>query len=249
MTNFGRGWRPSRLENSSPQLAGRMLELRSTLRFRDPGLVATRSGVSYLTFGPDRGEFHIPFWGKAVILTWPNLTGYSNTDDELPPIIQALLLYYLLTADGTTLTGKWVSFADLPDGRMYNAAFQGYSGDEIVKAFGFDLPAFGCACLNAGGKPVEVGSASFVIQALPNLPMLVTYWLGDEDFPSSCKILFDSSATHYLPIDGCAIAGSMLTKKLRSPQARSPKSPDFGGNNSTPTSGRKAVGVRIEDGL
>jgi hypothetical protein len=45
--------------------------------------------------------------------------------------------------------------------------------------------------------------------------MLVTYWLGDEDFPSSCKILFDSSATHYMPIDGCAIAGSMLAKKLR----------------------------------
>ena len=81
---------------------------------------------------------------------------------------------------------------------------------------------------------MEVGSASFVMQALPNLPMLVTYWLGDEDFPSSCKILFDSSATHYLPIDGCAIAGNMLTKKLRSP-----KSLDFGkdSNNSSPTSG------------
>ncbi len=217
MPNFGYGWRPSRLENSSSQLAERMQELRTTLQFRDPGLIAARSGISYLTFGPDRGEFHIPFWGKAVILTWPNLTGYSDTDDELPPMIQALLLYYLTTADGTVLTGKWVSFADLPDGRMYNAAFQGYSGDEIVKTFGFDLPAFSSACLKAGGKPAEVGSASFVMQALPNLPLLVTYWLGDEDFPSSCKVLFDSSATHYLPIDGCAIAGSMLTKKLRSP--------------------------------
>lgn len=239
MTNFGRGWRPSRVENSSLQLAGRMLELRSALQLRDPGLVAARSGASHLTLGPERGEFHIPFLGKAVTLTWPNLTGYSDTDDELPPIIQALLLYYLITADGTALTGKWVSFADLPDGRMYNAAFQGYSGDEIVKAFGFDLPAFSCACLKAGGKPVEVGSASFVIQALPNLPMLVTYWLGDEDFPSACKILFDSSATHYLPIDGCAIAGSMLAGKLRSP-----KSPDFGkeSDNSKPTSGD--VGIR-----
>ena len=234
MTNFGQGWRPSRLENSS--LTERMDELRSTLQFRDPGLVAARSGVSPLTFGPDRGEFYIPFFGKAVTLTWPNLTGYSDTDDELPPIIQALLLYYLITADGTALTGKWVSFADLPDGRMYNAAFQDYSGDEIVKAFGFDLPAFGSACLEAGGKPMEVGSASFVIQVLPNLPLLVNYWLGDEDFPSSCKILFDSSATHYLPIDGCAIAGSMLAKKLRNPNA---SRPDFGkdSNNSIPTSG------------
>src|SRR3990172_8768550 len=246
MTNFGRGWRPSRLENSSSQLAGRMHELRTTLQFRDPGLVAARSGVSHLTFGPDRGEFYIPFFGKAITLTWLNLTGYSDADDELPPIIQALLLYYLLTADGTALTGKWVSFADLPDGRMYNAAFQGYSGDEIVKAFGFDLPAFRSACLKIGGQPVEIGSASFVMQALPNLPLLVTYWLGDEDFPSACKILFDSSATHYLPIDGCAIAGSMLAKKLRSPNA---SRPDFGknSNNSSPTSGD--IGIQFKEKL
>ncbi len=31
--------------------------------------------------------------------------------------------------------------------------------------------------------------------------MAVNYWCGDEDFPSSCKILFDSSASHYLPTD------------------------------------------------
>ncbi|HLA88731.1 MAG TPA: DUF3786 domain-containing protein, partial [Anaerolineales bacterium] len=167
-------------------------------------------------------------------------------NDEMPPILQALLLYYLLTADGTALTGKWVSFADLPDGRMYNAAFQGYSGDEIVKAFGFDLPAFRSACLKIGGQPVEIGSASFVMQALPNLPLLVTYWLGDEDFPSACKILFDSSATHYLPIDGCAIAGSMLAKKLRSPNASRPDS-GKNRNNSSPTSGD--IGIQFKEKL
>jgi hypothetical protein len=138
-------------------------------------------------------------------------------------------LYYLVTSDGTALTGNWVSFADLPNGRIYNAAFQGYSGDEIVKAFGFDLSAFKSACLKVGGKSVEVGSASFLIQALPALPMLVTYWLGDEDFPSSCKILFDSSATHYMPIDGCAITGSMLAKKLRK------------ANNAAPISGNLEI--------
>lgn len=217
MTNFGQGWRPSRPENSS--LAERMLELRSTLQLRDPGLVAARSGVSYLTLDPEHGEFHFLFFGKAVTLTWPNLTGYSDTDDELPPIIQALLLYYLITADGTAPTGKWVSFADLPAGRMYNAAYQGYSGDEVVKEFGLDLLAFSSACLKAGGTPVEIGSASFMFEALPHVPLLITYWLGDEDFPSSCKILFDSSATHYLPIDGCAIIGSMLAGKLRTPNA------------------------------
>jgi hypothetical protein len=59
-----------------------------------------------------------------------------------------------------------------------------------------------------------IGSASSIFQALPRVPLMVTYWLGDEDFPSSCKILFDECARHYLPIDACAVLGGMLARKL-----------------------------------
>jgi len=214
MTYFHKDWKPSRTPTAAEQLAGRVDELRSTLRVQDPGLVAVRSGSSWLTLGPGRGELHIPLWNKVCILCWPELKGCNEKDDRLPDFQLAMLLYYLLTADGAPLTGKWVSFADLPDGRMYNAAFQGYSGDEVVKAFGLDLDGFKSACSKAGGKSVDVGSASFVFQALPKVPLMLTYWLGDEDFPSSCKALFDSSAAHYLPIDGCAILGSTLTGRV-----------------------------------
>lgn len=214
MSDLHRDWKPPRTPTSAEQLAGRVDQLKSTLRVQDPGLVAVRSGSSWLTLGPERGEIHVPLWGEVCILTFPDLTAYNTRDERLPDFKLALLLYYLLTADGAPLTGRWVSFADLPGGRMYNAAFQGYSGDEVVKAFGLDLDGFTSACSRAGGEPVEVGSASFVFQALPRLPLLLTYWLGDEDFPSSCKILFDESAGHYLPIDACAILGSMLTGKV-----------------------------------
>ena len=214
MSDFLKDWKQSRTPTAAEQMAGRVDELRSTLRVQDPGLVAVRSGSSYLTLGPGRGELHIPVWGKIQILCWPQLTGCNEKDDRLPDFQLALLLYYLLTADSSPLTGKWVSFADLPDGRMYNAAFQGYSGDEIVKRFGLDLDGFKSACAQAGGHPVDVGSVSFVFQALPHVPLMLTYWLGDEDFSSSCKVLFDESASHYLPIDACAILGSMLTGKV-----------------------------------
>jgi hypothetical protein len=233
MPDFGKNWRPSRPETASARFADRVDELRSTLRFQDPGLVAARSGVPYLTLGPGRGELHIQFWGDVCIVSWPELIGYNTAAEALPDFHQALLLYYLLTADGTPLTNKWVSFADLPDGRMYSAAFQGYSGDEIVKRFEhverdaperigpassgiFDNPLheFEQVCISCGGKPAEIGSASFAFPALPHVPLMVTYWLGDEDFPSSCKILFDASACHYLPIDACAVLGSMLAQKL-----------------------------------
>lgn len=214
MNDSQKDWKPSRTPASAGQLAGRLDELKSTLRVQDPSLVAVRGGLSYLTLGPGRGELHIPLWGRDCILCWPQLTGCSEKDDRLPDFQLAMLLYYLVTADGAPLTGRWVSFADLPDGRTYNAAFQGYTGDEIVKRFGLDLEGFKSACSQAGGKPVDAGSASFVFQALPKVPLMVTYWLGDEDFPSSCRVLFDESASHYLPIDACAILGSTLTGRL-----------------------------------
>jgi hypothetical protein len=214
MSNLGSNGKPSPSEGSAKYLAERVDELRSALQLQDPELLARRSGASYLTLGPERGELHVPLWGNGCILTWPTLIGYSALGDALPVFQQAFLLYYLLTADGTPLANKWVSFAELPNGRMYNAAFQGYSGDEIVKAFGLNLEPFKHACIAAGGQLVEMGSASFIFQALPRVPVMLTYWLGDEDFPSSCKVLFDASAGHYLPIDVCAILGSMLTRKV-----------------------------------
>lgn len=214
MPDFERDWRPSRLGTSATHLADRTQELRVSLRSRDPSLLAARSGNSYLRLGPGRGELHIPLWGNICILSWPELMAWDHQAGRLPDLQQALLLYYLITADGTALTGKWVSFADLPGGRMYNTAFQGYSGDEVVKNFGLDLEAFEQVCSLAGGKVAGIGDSSFIFQALPRVPLLVTYWLGDEDFPSSSKILFDGSACHYLPVDACAVLGGMLARKL-----------------------------------
>ena len=204
----------SRADMTSKHLADRVDELRSALRFQDPSLIAARSGVHYHPSGADRGELHVPLWGKTCIFSWPDLIGSGEPNEPLPDFQQALLLYYLRTADGTPLAENWISFAELPDGRMYNTAFQGYTGDELVKTFSLDLETFKKACDRTGGQKAAIGSAAFIFNALPRIPMMVTYWLGDEDFPSSCKILFDASVPHYLPTDACAILGSMLTRKL-----------------------------------
>jgi len=200
---------------AKPALASRVDELRGSLQGIPVNLLAENTGASYLALGPGRGEFRLSLFDAPVLVTYPGLIGFdTKKDDELPLPVQAVLAYYFHTSDGAPLTGQWVSFADLPDGRMYNQAFQGYSGDELVKAFQLDVEAFKAACQKGGGVATLVGDAAYIFQALPRLPLLVNYWCGDEDFSSSCKILFDSSVSHYLPTDVCAILGSMLTRKL-----------------------------------
>ena len=198
-----------------PALASRVDELREALRFVPAHLLAERTGAIYQALGPGRGEFRLSLFDALIRVTYPGLVGSDvKTGVELPIPVQAVLAYYFHTSDGRPLTGQWISFAELPDGRTYNQAFQGYTGNELVKVFQTDVENFKLSCQKTGGVVTVIGDAAFIFDALPRTPLLVNYWCGDEDFPSACKVLFDRSASHYLPTDVFAILGSMLTRKL-----------------------------------
>jgi hypothetical protein len=192
-----------------------MDELRLRLKGTDPAVLAERTGCEQ-----DGNEFHLYLWGKPVCLTLPEFTALDAASRQpLRSDQQMLLLYYFTTADGTAETGQWISFADLPGGRFYNQAFQGYTGHELVKAFGPDQASFERAAACLDGRPYPLGDAAFLFHALPRVALLVIFWQGEDsedtvDFPPSFQILFDSSASHYLPTDACAILGSTLTHRL-----------------------------------
>ncbi len=199
---------------SKPGLALRVDELRAALRPIPVNLLAERTGSSYHALGPGRGEFRLSLFDSPLVVSFPEWVVCQANGDVFPLHIQALIVYYFYTADGAPRVGEWISFAELPDGRIYDQAFQGYSGNEIVKAFGLDVEGFKRACERAGGRPENLGGAAYSFQALPRLPLLVNFWCGDEDFPSTCKILFDRSLGHYLPTDVAAILGGMLARKI-----------------------------------
>jgi hypothetical protein len=46
------------------------------------------------------------------------------------------------------------------------------------------------------------------------MSLLVVFWAGDDELPPAYQVLFDASASHHLPTDACAIAGSMLVRQL-----------------------------------
>jgi len=200
---------------SQSALAGRVDELREDLKQIPVNLLVERTGANYQAVGPGRGELRLSFINSPLVITFPDFRVFDTQDGELPPFVQAMLMYYLDSPTAIPVTGKWTSFAELPEGRVYDIAFQGNTGDVLVKAFGLDGMSLRKACEGLGGKALEgFGDLAYVIQALPHIPVLVNYWLGDEDFPSTCKLLFDESVSHYLPIEACAILGGTLTRRI-----------------------------------
>ncbi len=193
-------------------LTGRVAELRLRLQSSDPAQLADRSAVEYLPLDADRsrGEFRLEMWGRPTRVSYPEMVAWDALNDqELPTYLQAMLLYYFATCDGTPAAGQWIAFSELPDGRFYTQAFQGYTGVPLAQAFGEDLSAFSQAAEACSGeRRYSFGDMAYAFQALPRVAVMVVLWQGDEDFSSTCQVLFDASISHCLPTDACAILGS-----------------------------------------
>jgi hypothetical protein len=203
-------------DSKPDRLGPRLAELRSQLNKVSPGDLATRSGTTYKSFDQGKGEFQVQLWDRRVVLSFPDLIAHDTLDgDQLDDNSQALLLYYLSTCDGTPASGKWISFSELPDGRFYNQAYQGYTGGRLAQVFRNDFESFCQVAEDLGGKRVYLlGDAAYEFQVLPLVSLLVVTWQGDEDFDATYQILFDSAVDHHLPADAGAILGSNLTHKL-----------------------------------
>jgi len=176
-----------------------------------PLLLAERSGVSY---DQEQQRFSLALLGAPLWVTYPDFQVALSEGVSLPPFKQALVLYYFLHSDGVLPARRWISFADLPEGRIYATAFQGYTGDRLARAFGNDLQAFRSACEHVGGQPLQLGDIAYRFVALPRLEVAIVYYQGDDEFPPTSRVLFDAHAGHYLPVDGCAVVGSLLTQQI-----------------------------------
>lgn len=196
-------------------LGNRLGELRAELVDHDPTSLSLNSGCTLSKGKGDLITLHLNYWSENIFVNYPELIAFnSNTGEPLNLLDQALTIYYLHTADGTKLDERWISFSELDDGTFYNQAFQSYTGKVIGQHFHDNPDSFIGAAIRASGIPYQFADHSFRFKLFPRVDLLYVCWLGDEDFPSTYQILFNSSINHYLPTEPCAVAGSILTRKI-----------------------------------
>jgi hypothetical protein len=203
------------IEKKDSPLQKKIEQLRAEIIKRtEPKEIAIRCGWEFID-NPGNSNFRFQVFNNSVRMSYPDLVAYDCHDGtKMNSGIQGLLCYHMATSDGHPLTGTWVSFAELPNGRFYNVAFQGYSGDNLSAAIRGEVHLLEHAACRLHGSAMNIGDISFKFSALTRVPIAIVYWVGDDEFPHSCKILFDSSISHHLPTDTCAILGSILTQKI-----------------------------------
>ena len=128
-------------------------------------------------------------------------------------VLQVLLTHYA-KSEPVELSRQLVKFADLPGGRAYEGAFFGRAVQPIADSFG-DKPErlFECA-KRLNGFALAYCDYSVEIPALPHLPLTIILWQQSE-FPATATLLFDHSASRYLPTEDLAVLGELTTARLR----------------------------------
>lgn len=179
----------------------------------DPAALAANAQVED-EVEDDRHRLSFPYFGEWYDVSWPSAEVSSRDSGDIPAITQVILLHYLLNAKGELLSGRWVSYRELPQGETYERAFHQRAIAPLEAAFGYDLNAFLKAGQAAGGEQARLGDASLYFRVLPRVSLLVVLWRGDDEVPPGGNILYDAAAGSYLPGEDLAYVGIALTARL-----------------------------------
>jgi hypothetical protein len=204
-------------------MEAQMAEQRERLRAIAPAQIAERSGAFWTPLSPREGTLALTFLQQPLSVRVPDYLVAGPGDHEAPTMIQGLVLTYLLAATGVQRAGEWVAFRELPGGMFYHQAFTSYTGGLLSRTLDNDLDAFKRGAHAVGGSCLSaLGDAAYEFRALPGIWLAVTYWLGDDEegFPAQATVLFDRSASDYMTIDGLAIIGSHLVRRILSHAGR-----------------------------
>jgi hypothetical protein len=164
--------------------------------------------------GEEGDQFDVRFLDEDFVVTFPDFSVQNASGQEPDTATRLIILHYLIHADGTPPADHWISFRELPDGLVYDPAFQKRSGLRLAHEYGMDPRAFSAAAEAVGGERLAFGDVSYMFRLLPRIRMAVILYVGDEEFGPRVNVLFDSAASHYLPIEDLAVLGGMLATRL-----------------------------------
>lgn len=135
-----------------------------------------------------------------------------NLSEWATQIFTALLRHYS-SANPIAQTGTLVKYKDIPGGYSYEDAFIKRAIQPIAEVFGEKPKELLKAANLLGATKLVLGDVSFEILSLKGIPLTYILW-GKEEFPASANILYDASASSYLPTEDLAVLGELSTLRL-----------------------------------
>ena len=177
-----------------------LLRLQGAVVNLDLSEAAQRSGGRF-----SNGRLTLKVMGKPFSIDG---NGNFHGDIHVNPWIAVPFLNYVLYGAGLPVSGNWVSFRELEGGRERYALFQKRCERAMKRVADTFTGLFDDLVHIFDGKAVASqfqSDISVVLYPLPKIPLMICYWIPEENFESSLNLYLDGTAGKNLDI------GSLFT--------------------------------------
>lgn len=183
----------------------------------DPLTIAESTDSHFRGDGVPR--IQIPFlhsWFVLDLLPYRLRAGHDIIDTLA---MKVLVLHHIIAAaenqgSAVRVMGQWIDCRSLQHGAFLGAHFAKSASESLAKFFSLNRDQVLSRALKWGGRPLELGDQGFLFKFFPRLPVALIHWSGDEEFPPYSKILYDVSASNYMPTHGLSALTEFLVYRL-----------------------------------
>jgi hypothetical protein len=173
-----------------------MAQLKKKIATIDLAASAQRLGARF-----SDGKLTISVLGKAFDV---DPEGNLSSDIHIHAWVTIPLLSYIINSAGRPVTGQWVPFRELKNGKSMVRLFEQRCEKPLKKVADTYTDLFEDMIHIFNGKPVEkqyAADISLILHPLPKVPVLICYWKPEDGLESSLNLFFDSTAEDNLKID------------------------------------------------
>lgn len=157
----------------------------------------------------------LQYLNQPYVITLPHVEiSRSGSTEEIPIRDRLLLLHYFLTAKGTPLANRLITFRELPEGSVYYPTFYQRTSQPMVNYFGREPELLLDASEKLGGYRADYGDTAVTINAFNRVPVTIILWRGDDEFAPQASVAFDASISDYLPTEDITVLCETITWKL-----------------------------------
>ncbi len=159
------------------------------------GYDAVSANYQVTSFGMD---FIVSVRDKKITSTTP---GSEVLLGKLSHFFRLSVLWYLVSAKDIACTNRPVKLELIRGGDIFTRGSHVLPLDSVANKYRMDRVGFVKKGKNFGGEIMTFGDASIRLAPLPRIPVTLTLWLEDDEFPARLDLLFDSTCEMQLSTD------------------------------------------------
>ena len=130
------------------------------------------------------------------------------------PLLELLVLIYLLNASPHVIRNEMISVKDLKDALFFQGP-HALRTEKLVARYGRDLAGFMAAAESLGGEHLDLADAAYRFLPFPKVPLYYLLWEGDDEFEPNLSVLFDRSIEQHLSADAIWGLVTLVSGMLR----------------------------------